>query len=367
VTALAPGFESTNSTIAVVTTPPGPPIVNWSFENQSVAACTYTSFGSGAPAGWSSSGVANAVVAIVDPCATDNRGFSTIPPPGMDGNNYAQIYVYTGSGGGTVYQDLGANNQYQAGTTYHLTAAFGKENGNFATGSTMCFYNSSLTVVTSTVISSASLTLGAFTDITLTYTATGKEGGNGDIVVGFNVPTVASTAFFDFDNVRLVASVPSSSPPVITTQPASQTNSVGATVSFSVGTTGTAPLSYQWQAGSGGTYSNLVDGPQVSGSASNVLTIANVTANWALSYQVIVTNIAGAVTSAPSATLTVNSPMIGLQANGQGGLVLTWSGGSLLQATNVLGPWTTNSTATSPLTVTPNAGVQQQFYRVQSP
>jgi hypothetical protein len=60
-------------------------------------------------------------------------------------------------------------------------------------------------------------------------------------------------------------------------------------------------------------------------------------------------------------------PVIGLQPNGQGVFVLNWSGGNLLQATNLLGPWTTNTTATSPLTVVPDPGVQQQYYRVHSP
>jgi hypothetical protein len=159
-------------------------------------------------------------------------------------------------------------------------------------------------------------------------------------------------------------------PPAITTEPASQTNSVGSNVLFSVTATGTPPLSYQWQAGPGGTYTNLVDGPQVAGSASNVLTIANLTTNWALAFQVIVANIAGSITSTPLATLTVTSapvaPTLGLQPNGQGGFVLTWSSGSLLQATSVFGPWTTNSAATSPFTNTPDPGTPQMFYRVQA-
>jgi hypothetical protein len=45
-------------------------------------------------------------------------------------------------------------------------------------------------------------------------------------------------------------------------------------------------------------------------------------------------------------------------------VVLTWTGGGqLLQATNVVGPWTTNSAATSPYLVTPSA--PQMFYRIK--
>lgn len=47
-------------------------------------------------------------------------------------------------------------------------------------------------------------------------------------------------------------------------------------------------------------------------------------------------------------------------------LQLTWSAGAmLLQAPSLTGPWTTNSLATSPYTVTPSAG--QRFYRAQLP
>lgn len=47
-----------------------------------------------------------------------------------------------------------------------------------------------------------------------------------------------------------------------------------------------------------------------------------------------------------------------------GNLVLNWIGnGKLLEATNVLGPWTTNA-ATSPVTVTPDQ--PQKFYRIQT-
>jgi hypothetical protein len=60
---------------------------------------------------------------------------------------------------------------------------------------------------------------------------------------------------------------------------------------------------------------------------------------------------------APAVTLSV-------AASGTN-LVLTWNGGGqLLQATNVLGPWSTNAAATSPYQAVPSA--PQMFYRVRS-
>jgi hypothetical protein len=47
-----------------------------------------------------------------------------------------------------------------------------------------------------------------------------------------------------------------------------------------------------------------------------------------------------------------------------GNLVLTWIGnGSLLEATNLSGPWTTNG-GTSPVTIIPNQ--PQNFFRIQT-
>ncbi len=48
---------------------------------------------------------------------------------------------------------------------------------------------------------------------------------------------------------------------------------------------------------------------------------------------------------------------------GVGNEQVRWTGGSLLQATNLLGPWITNTAATSPYTVSPTN--PQQFFRAQ--
>ena len=295
---------------------------NDSFEAQPVADGTFNNLGTGAPTSWNSSGVANAVVALVNPGASDGRGYGG-SPAGLDGNNYCQIFATTSGGTGTVYQDTGV--KYSAGATYHLTAAFGLENGTFATGGTLCLYNSSLAVIASSAINPANLTFGAFKDVTLNYTATGSEGGNGDLFVGFSVPSTAGSAFFDFDNVRLVTTTP----PVITTQPAPQSVPVGGTASFSVGVAGIAPFGYQWQAtnSANGTFTNLANGGRISGATNSVLTITNVIANLALAYRVIVTNSYGVVTSSP-AGLTVFSSFVLI--NGDFGSGATQTGAAVL-------------------------------------
>ena len=95
--------------------------------------------------------------------------------------------------------------------------------------------------------------------------------------------------------------------PAIATQPQSQTVIAGAPVSFWVGATGTAPLSYQWRK----------DGTNIAGATAATNTIAAAQTTNAGNYTVVVTNVAGSITSAV-ATLTVNlPPSIGTEPQSQ--------------------------------------------------
>src|SRR5208283_4132224 len=85
--------------------------------------------------------------------------------------------------------------------------------------------------------------------------------------------------------------------PTITTQPVSQAVTAGQTATFSVVATGTAPLTYQWQK----------NGANIAGATSaSYTTPATTTADNGSTFQVVVTNAAGAKTS-NAATLTVTS------------------------------------------------------------
>ena len=103
---------------------------------------------------------------------------------------------------------------------------------------------------------------------------------------------------------------PPCTPASITLNPTNQTCSQGATVTFTVGASGTAPLRYQWQEETNNQWNNLSDGvtswgSTISGSATWQLTISNINANDAAPYMVIVNNDCGSATSW-SATLIVN-------------------------------------------------------------
>ena len=120
-------------------------------------------------------------------------------------------------------------------------------------------------------------------------TTTSDSGSTFDVVVSNSAGSATSAS------AKLTVNG-SAAAPSITTQPTSQTVSVGQTASFSVTASGTAPLSYQWSK----------DGTAISGATSSSYTTPAATAsdNGAL-FTVVVSNSAGSVASS-AATLTVS-------------------------------------------------------------
>jgi len=95
-------------------------------------------------------------------------------------------------------------------------------------------------------------------------------------------------------------------PPAITTQPQNQSVLAGQTATFSVAATGTPPLNYQW----------FFCGTNIAGATANPFTLANVQLTNAGNYSVVITNIAGSVTSsAASLTVLFTNPAVFAQWN----------------------------------------------------
>ena len=275
-------------------------IVNNSFGFQSV---TLGSFLVGDPSYWSSS-LSGAVDALISP-GTDGSGepWPTIPVPGLNGTNFCQIYTTAAGGGGLVYQNTGI--LYVPGAIYTLTTSFGLQtNQTFAAGSTMGFYNSVGTAISTKTISNTNLAAGKFTSIAMTYTGTGNEGGNSNIVIGFNVPPPASSgSYLDFNNVQLVVTYPVA--PSLTNQPVSITTNAGSPVTLSVLAGGMA-LTYQW-------YFNSTNA--VFQGTNPTLTLTNVQNSG--SYDVVVTNAYGAITSSIASLTVIPSAPTNLSATPQ--------------------------------------------------
>jgi uncharacterized repeat protein (TIGR03803 family) len=107
--------------------------------------------------------------------------------------------------------------------------------------------------------------------------------------------------------------------PVITSQPANVTVSEGMTASFTVSLATNALLAYQWRLANGSSLTDLVDGDGISGSTTSTLTIRNASLTNAGTYSVIVSNLAGAVSSAGASliVLTGQPPVVISQGSNQ--------------------------------------------------
>lgn len=94
--------------------------------------------------------------------------------------------------------------------------------------------------------------------------------------------------------------------PSITAQPESRTNTSGTTAIFSVSSSGSDPLIYQWKKGG----LDLADSANVFGATSPSLTLMNVSENDVVDYSVVITNAAGSVTSLVATLTVVYPPLI---------------------------------------------------------
>jgi hypothetical protein len=161
-------------------------------------------------------------------------------------------------------------------------------------------------------------------------------------------------------------SLKASHAPAIINQPTNQIVTAGQNATFTVGASGNAPFSYQWQ----------FNATNALARATNVsLTITNAQSTNAGNYSVVVTDSFGSVTSAV-ATLTVSAgppPTLGITASGTNAIISWLSGtdpGFVLQSTtNLASP--TWSSAGTPGTignqniVTNALNWNAQFYRLK--
>ncbi len=114
--------------------------------------------------------------------------------------------------------------------------------------------------------------------------------------------------------------------PVITSQPLTYNGVVGGTADFSVGVSGPGPFNYQWRKG----------GNDLTGETNSTLVISNLTAANVASYDVVVTNAGGSVTSSAAILLLRGLGTAGQQfvAVGEFGTILTSPDGAIWTTRN---------------------------------
>ena len=136
------------------------------------------------------------------------------------------------------------------------------------------------------------ITAGQSAVLALKYSPTISGTMTGNVTITSNDPQIPS-----FVLPLSGAATTTSVPPTISTQPANQTVTAGQTATFTVVAGGTAPLSYQWQKNG----ANIA-----AATAASYTTLATTSSDSGSTFQVVVSNAAGTVTSA-AATLTVSA------------------------------------------------------------
>lgn len=163
-----------------------------------------------------------------------------------------------------------------------------------------------------------------------------------------------------------------SSPPLILGQPQNQQTVAGSNATFTINASSVAALDYQWH----------FNGANLAGASTSVLTVTNVLAANAGSYQVVVTNAYGSLTSA-LVTLSISNVPALFDENGSG--IRLCNGAAVLQLTNLTGQGTimleasTNLIQWVPILTNPSvcgqlqpidpcaSNVPQRYYRVTTP
>jgi len=149
---------------------------------------------------------------------------------------------------------------------------------------------------------------------------------------------------------------PAGQPPVILTQPAAATRTVGQSVTFTMTASGSGSLTYQW----------YLDGIPIAGAIAPSYTLAAVELTDAGAYTTGVRNTAGEVLSKP-AVLTVNdatAPKLNLKRETNGRLTFTWTGtAKLMWSPSLSGPFNMVPGAVSGYQALPGTG--NGFYRLE--
>lgn len=225
-------------------------------------------------------------------------------PPGVPANdNFASAVALTLTNNAVTAAGFNTNATKETGEPNHASNRGGRSvwwrwtapaGGGVALDTRGSRYDTTLGVYTGTAVGSLT-TIASNDDIengvvqasSLSFTA--ASGTTYYFAVdGFNADSAGIT-------LNLTFTPASSTAPTITTQPASQTVTVGANVTFTVVATGSGTLTYQW----------LFNGNPISGATSASYSLTNVQQASAGNYAVTVTNSAGTVTST-TATLVVN-------------------------------------------------------------
>ncbi len=224
----------------------------------------------------------------------DNSGNYTFA--GLTNGSYMVTPKHTGYGFTPGSQSATVNGANVSGVNFTATSQTFSISGTIspvAGGSGATVMLSGAASATTTADSSGAYTFNGLTSAS--YTITPSNAGYSFTPVSQNVTmSTANVSGVNFTDTAVAVA------PTITTQPASQTVTTGQTAAFTVATTGSSPLSYQWRKNGTGI---------LGATSSSYTTPATTISDNGAQFSVVVSNTAGSATSA-AATLTVNAATV---------------------------------------------------------
>src|SRR6266404_2502869 len=224
----------------------------------------------------------------------DNLGNYTFA--GLPNGSYTVTPKHTGYAFTPGNQSATVNGANVSGVNFTATSQTFSISGTIspvAGGSGATVMLSGAASATTTADSSGAYTFNGLTSAS--YTITPSNAGYSFTPVSQNVTmSTANVSGVNFTDTAVAVA------PTITTQPASQTVTTGQTAAFTVATTGSSPLSYQWRKNGTGI---------LGATSSSYTTPATTISDNGAQFSVVVSNTAGSATSA-AATLTVNAATV---------------------------------------------------------
>src|SRR6266481_4911828 len=224
----------------------------------------------------------------------DNSGNYTFA--GLTNGSYMVTPKHTGYGFTPGSQSATLNGANVSGVNFTATSQTFSISGTIspvAGGSGATVMLSGAASATTTADSSGAYTFNGLTSAS--HTITPSNAGYTFTPVSQNVTmSTANVSGVNFTDTAVAVG------PSITTQPASQIVTAGQTAAFTVATTGSSPLSYQWRKNGTGI---------LGATSSSYTTPATTSSDNGAQFSVVVSNTAGNATSA-AATLTVNAAVV---------------------------------------------------------
>jgi len=188
------------------------------------------------------------------------------------------------------------------------------------------------------------------------------------------LPALATNLVWDISKLTNNGTILVAALPVVTNQPRSLSVSNGSPASFSVGASGSPPLSYQWRK----------NGANLAAATATIYTIASTSTNDTAAYTVVVTNAYGSATSQlASLSVTFGAPpplpqitqvvlatggSLVLTCTGQAGQAYVLRAGPALEAAGSWPAISTNTAATNGVFqfTDPTATNAARFYRLST-